>query len=203
MATGGRSAQRVRAEIAQLAAKLMAVDGAPTFLAAKRKAALQLGIRSDSNLPTNLEVEQALADYERLFQADEQPQVLDSMRRTAVSAMTLLEPFEPKLVGPVLAGTATRHTEVTLFLYAEALEDIGFLLDEHGIPWDTVERNVRTRENGPAEMPAYRFIAGGDAVVLIVFQGKQRFLTPLSPVDGKTMRRAGLREVKALLDGRD
>ena len=203
MASGGRSAQKVRAEIAQLAAKLMAVDGAPTFLAAKRKAALQLGVRSDSNMPTNLEIEQALADYERLFQGEERPQLLKGLRTTAVSAMTLLETFEPRLVGPVLAGTATRHSEVTLFLYAEALEDVGFLLDEHAIPWDMVERNVRTRENDTIEMPAYRFIAGGNPVVLIVFQGRQRFLTPLSPVDGKTMRRAGLREVKVLLDSRE
>lgn len=199
MAGGGRSAQKLRMQIAQLAAKLIAVDGVTNYLAAKRKAAMRLGIRHDRNMPTNLEIEQALSDYERLFQADAQPAALESLRRTAVEAMTFLTPFHPRLVGPVLTGTATRHTEVTLHLYAEAVEEVGFFLDEHGVPYSHAERSVRTRENNTMEFPAYRFVAGPSTVVLIVFRAKQKFMTPLSPVDGKVMRRAGLREVRALL----
>lgn len=199
MAAGGRSARKIRIEIAQLAAKLIAVDGVSHYLAAKRKAALQLGIRQDRNMPTNLEIEQALADYERLFQADAQPAALEALRRTAVEAMTFLKPFSPRLVGPVLNGTATRHSEVTLHLYAEAVEDVGFFLEDHGVPHTHTEVFVRTRENDTQEFPAIRFIAGQDSVVLVVFRAKQRHMTPLSPVDGKTMRRAALREVKTLL----
>ncbi|MGH8247513.1 MAG: hypothetical protein ACREUU_13900 [Gammaproteobacteria bacterium] len=200
MSAGGRSARKIRIEIAQLAAKLMAVDGVSNYLAAKRKAALQLGIRQDRNMPTNLEIEQALADYERLFQADVQPAALESLRRTAVEAMTFLKPFRPRLVGPVLNGTATKHSDVTLHLYAEAVEDVGFFLDDHAVPHTHTEVSIRTRENDSLEFPAIRFIAGQDSVVLVVFREKQRYMTPLSPVDGKTMRRAALREVKTLLN---
>ena len=50
----------MRGHIANLAARLMAVDGIDDFALAKRKAARQAGALDTRSLPTNEEVEQAL-----------------------------------------------------------------------------------------------------------------------------------------------
>ena len=81
MPQSGKSSQNLRSEIAQLAARLIAVDGISDYRAAKRKAALQLGVKPDSFMPTNHEIEQALSDYQRLFLGDRQREELDTLRQ--------------------------------------------------------------------------------------------------------------------------
>ena len=197
-----RTGDRTRTRIAQLAARLIAEDGISDYRQAKRKAALQLGFKADRFLPTNQEIEQALVDYQRLFQATEQPEAVDTLRRTAAEAMTFLAPFDPRLTGPVLAGTATRHSEITLHVFCGAPEEIQHFLEDHGIPLTHTSRTLRMRGNGAMEFPAFRFFAGDAAVVLVAFNERQRTLSPVSPVDGGPMRRARLAEVQSLLGRR-
>ena len=194
-----KSAHKLRREIAQLAAKIIAVDGESDYLVAKRKAALRLGTKPDRFMPSNLEIEEALFDYQRLFQGEAQAAALDTLRKTAMEAMTFLKEFEPRLVGPVLAGNATRHSEIVLHLFCERAEDIAFFLGDKGVPYLHTERTLKVRANEAADLPAYRFLAGHTAVVLIVFSNAQKNFRPLSPIDGKPMQRADLRQVEALL----
>jgi hypothetical protein len=199
MPTSGRSPQKLRLEIAHLAARMIAEDGIADYRAAKRKAALRLGVRPDRFMPANHEIEQALVEYQRLFQGDVQPAVLIELRRTAVEAMTFLRSFRPKLTGPVLAGTATRHSEIVLHLQCGAPEEIGLFLAEHGMPFRHTTRTIRTIDNGSVELPAFRFLAGQTGVILVAFDERRRHLVPLSPIDGRTMQRAALHEVENLL----
>jgi hypothetical protein len=199
MPQSGKSMQNLRAEIAQLAARLIAVDGISDYRTAKRKAALQLGVRPDRFMPTNHEIEQAVSDYQRLFQGDRQPEVLSALRRSAIEAMRFLSLFRPQLVGPVLAGTATRFSEIVLHVRCSAPEEIAtFLEDRHISPAHT-SRMVKIRSNTSVELPAFRFMAGDCSIVLVVFDERHRTVQPLSPVDGKPMHRARLEEVEALL----
>lgn len=199
MSAGEKSANRLRREIAQLAAKIIAVDGVSDYLVAKRKAALRLGARPDKLMPSNHEIEEALSDYQRLFQGDAQPAALDGLRRTAMEAMVFLKQFEPRLVGPVLSGSATRHSEIVLHLYCDSVEELAFFLSDHGIPFQNTDRTLRINQSEAQDFPAYRFLAGQTPVVLIVFNLMQKNVRPLSPVDGKPMQRADLRQVEALL----
>ena len=86
----------------------MAQHGIHDFLTAKRKAAERLGVTDASALPRNTEIEAALAEYQRLFDPSGHEQTLQAQRRAALQAMRWLSQFEPRLVGPVLSGTATR-----------------------------------------------------------------------------------------------
>lgn len=187
-------------EIAQLAAKFLAVDGASDYLAAKRKAALQLGINPDQGMPTNIEVEQALIGYQSLFQNRQQVEYLYELRSKAVKAMRMLSPYWPRLVGPVLTGTATRHSEIILHLVSDEPELIAFLLDEHAIPYSSCTRTVKTGRTEKKEYPAYRFIADRTGIILVIFPERQKHISPLSTITGKPMRRAPVGEVEKLLD---
>lgn len=190
---------KTRMEIAQLAAKFLAVDGINDYLSAKRKAALQLGVHPDKGMPTNVEVEQALIEYQSLFQNNQQTELLYDMRSKAVNAMRLVESYWPRLVGPVLTGTATRHTEITLHLVSDEPEQVGFLLDEHAIPYASCEKTVKTGRTDKKDYPAYQFIADRTRILLVIFPERQKHVCPLSTITGKPMQRATVNEVEKLL----
>jgi hypothetical protein len=191
--------QQIRQRIAQEAARIMSHSGSRNFLQAKRKAAQALGVSDARHMPANWEVEQALAAYQRLFLGDSQPDRLRELRRTALQAMHTFRAFSPRLVGPVLEGTADQHSEVNLHLFAEAVEEVGTFLLDRRIPWVLSDRRLRLAGGEHERCPEYRFVAGEVPMALTVFSGVGRRQVPLSPVDGRPMRRAGIAELEALL----
>src|SRR6201999_2355906 len=123
----------LRRALAQEAARIMAQHGIQDFLTAKRKAAEALGVTDASALPRNTEIEEALAEYQRLFDAGGHEQTLQEQRRAALHAMHWLSKFEPRLVGPVLTGTATAHADIQLHLFADTPEYVALNLMDRGI----------------------------------------------------------------------
>ena len=200
MATRGNGRlAHARERIAQEAARLMSEAGIRDFQLAKRKAMERLRLSDVRQLPSNEEIEWALTAYQRLFRADSQPQRLAELRRVAVRAMRFLERFQPRLVGAVLSGTADQHSDVCLHVFAEPPEAVGFFLWDNGIAHDTGERRLRLASDDTRRMPTYRFMAEDVPVELVVFSERERRRVPLSPVDGKPMRRASLQAVEALV----
>src|SRR5262245_13381083 len=104
----------LRSAIAQEAARLMAEHGIQDYLVAKRKAAERYGVVDGPLLPKNTEIEEALMSRHRLFGADTHASSLQEQRRVALQAMQLLREFEPRLVGPVLTGSATEFADIQL-----------------------------------------------------------------------------------------
>lgn len=189
----------MRTRIAQEAARLIAEEGMTDFLAAKRKAAQRLGAPNTRHMPRNQEIEDALLTYQRLFQAETQPQVLRDLRRAAVDAMKRFESFRPRLTGPVLNGTAGAHGEIELHLFAHAAKDVALFLLENRIPFETSQRRFRFERETWEDIPLFHFYAGDHGVVLAVFPLDGRREAPRSPVDGRPMARADLKAVEALL----
>ena len=52
---------------------MMAEDGIADYATAKQKAARQAGLGDANLLPDNQEIEEALREYQGLYQKDEQP----------------------------------------------------------------------------------------------------------------------------------
>jgi hypothetical protein len=179
----------------------MANEGVQDFLTAKRKAATRLGVSNRALLPGNAEIEQAVLEYQRLFKSAEQPVQLRRLRQVAVEAMQFLARFRPRLVGSVLAGTAGPHAAVNLHLFADTPEEVALFLLEHTIPFETSERRLRLGNGEYACFPVFSFGAGGVNIDLLVFGHEAEREAPRSPVDGRPMRRAGLIDVQALLEG--
>lgn len=185
-------------QVMQEAARLLAQGEAGGLDEARRKAAARLGV-SLRHLPDNAEIEQALKQYQSLFQADNHTTRLRQLRQAALNAMRLLEPFEPRLVGPVLSGTAPPHSPVHLHLFADTPEAVALFLLERRIPCDQDERRVRyTAEQGET-LPLYRFVAGDITLELTVFPAHAPRLRPLSPVDNRPMQRVDAATVESLL----
>ena len=132
-----------RTRLAQEAARLMAVGGIRDFHQAKLKAAERLGIHDDASLPRNREIEDALREYQRLFQGDATSDALQRRREAALRALEFFAAFDARLVGPVLEGTADANTPVALQLYSDDAGAVARCLDDHGIPAEPRGRRVR------------------------------------------------------------
>jgi hypothetical protein len=191
----------LRRALAQEAARIMAQHGIHDFLTAKRKAAQALGVTDSSALPRNTEIEEALAEYQRLFDAGSHEQSLQEQRRAALHAMRGLSQFEPRLVGPVLTGTATEYADIQLHLFADRSENVMLRLLDQGIAHEITERRVRLDAERTRAYPGLRFVVNNQSVEATVFPLDGIRQAPVSPVDGKPMRRADVTELTSLLDG--
>jgi hypothetical protein len=192
-------AEQLRRALAQEAARIMSEQGIDDYGLAKRKAAERLGASDIAVLPKNTEIEAALAAHQRLFEAHTHTSELSGLRRTALQAMRLLKRFDPRLVGPVLSGTASAHSEVNLHLFAEGAEPVALHLMEQGIPHRIAERRLRYEPNRLVAYPVIRFVAGDQPIDAVVFPVDGIRQSPASPVDGRPMRRADATEVETLL----
>jgi hypothetical protein len=192
-------ADLLRQAVAEEAARIMREQGVDDYRLAKRKAADRLGVTDASILPRNTEIEAALMAHQRLFAADRHEAGLAELRRSALEAMRLMADFQPRLVGPVLAGTASPHSEINLHVFSESPESVSIRLEERGVPHEVLERRLRYERDRTVTYPALRFVAGRQTVDAVVFPLDGIRQAPCSPVDGKPMRRASAAEVEALL----
>jgi len=192
--------ENLRRALAQEAARLMAEHGIRDFLVAKRKAAERLGVIDGvALLPKNSEIESALAEYQRLFRGASHLEALEAQRRAALAAMRYLREFAPRLVGPVLSGTATEYTEVQLHLFAERVESVTLKLLDGGIPHELTEKRLKLNAELVRPFPGVRFEVDDQPIEATVFPTDGIRQAPMSPVDGRPMRRADAGEVEALL----
>jgi hypothetical protein len=194
-------AENLRRALAQEAARIMAEHGIRDFLVAKRKAAERFGVSDGAAmLPKNSEIEEALVAYQRLFGGASHLEALHAQRSAALSAMRYLQEFEPRLVGAVLAGTATEHSEVQLHLFADRAESVTLKLIDQGIPHEVTERRVKLNPERIRAFPGVRFEMHDQPIEATVFPPDAIRQAPVSPVDGRPMRRANALEVEALLE---
>lgn len=170
------------------------------FRAAKERAGERLGLEDSGALPTNQEIESALAERQRIFEGDAHDELVDVLRAAALEAMERLTEFDARLVGPVLSGNATEHSAIELHLFSDSPEAVGAALDGLGLPNRAFQQRLRMRRDEPELFPGYRFTDGTHEFTATVFPERGRGNAPLSPVDGRPMRRATPKDVAALLE---
>jgi hypothetical protein len=190
---------RLRASIAHEAARILNDLGQRDYNTARTKAAQHLGCKDQKRLPSNTEIEQALLAYQQLFHADNRKQSLHDLRQLAIQAMSNLKQFAPRLVGPVLSGTADSNTLLQLHLFADSPEQIIFFLMERGIPYRESEKTLSFPKGKKQRQPAFRFRSGDTEVELIWFPLGTIGHPPLSSLDQRPEKRASLAQLKTLL----
>ena len=190
---------RIRQEIAAEAARIMATEGQRSFLTAKQKAASRLGASSRTSLPSNSEVERALREWQQLYGGQAHADTLLELREAAASAMKFLAPFRPRLVGPVLEGTADEHSRISLHVFADDPDAVVHFLLERHLPFSQETRRIRWHDGSGRDLDLLVLEGGGHAVELVQMIGREARQAPPSPVDGRPQRRAALPEVEAMI----
>lgn len=197
---------QLRQRIAQMSARLMMQEGIEDYHLAKAKAASQLGIYHSRHLPSNREIQEEIQIYQRLFYNNTQQLRLLHLRQVALQVMKLFANYSPRLVGSVLNGTVTQHSKITLHLFAHSSEEIAVFLLERNIPYQMSEKRFRLSEKHAhltetAIFPTYRFMAGEETILLVVFKINDIRWSPPNPVDGKPMARADIKILERLIQG--
>jgi len=195
--TGDR--ERARQVVAQEAARIIVTQGIRDYRVAKQKAAERLGLSARGSLPGNTEIEAAVADHLQIFNGEEHNDLLRLMRTAALSAMELLNDFSPRLVGPVLAGTADENSAVNLHVFADSPEVIAMEIGDLGIQFRPYERRLKTRRGKVEAYAGFEFNHQNELVQATMFPVDGIRQAPMSPIDGKPMKRADKDAVQELL----
>ena len=190
------SDHKLRLRIADEAAKIIADEDVADYQAAKQKACRRMGFSEKTPLPRNAEVEQALLERQSLFASEQHSEVLEHLRRTAVSVMQFLQAFDPYLVGSVLKGTANHYSDIQLHLFHEDQKSVAIHLINNEIVYQSIER--RQHKEQPDGVPGFSFDWQGVPIEVLVFPLNGIRVAPPSPIDGKPIRRASIQKVREL-----
>ena len=158
---------QIRAEIAVLAARFIAEEGAE-YGNAKRKAVKQLlgNQKLKGNiLPDNEQIEQEVREYNAIFFADSQPARLQHLRRVALDLMQRLAHFNPFVTGAVLNGTAGEHSEIYLHLYTDNSKDVAIFLLNLDMEFEVSEQAGKRNES----VETLHFFYENEAVHLLIY----------------------------------
>ncbi len=191
---------RARRLLAQEAARIVVEQGIRDYRVAKVKAAERLGLGTRGALPRNAEIEEAVGEHLQLFGRDSHSDLLRDFRETAVAVMDLLQDFSPRLVGPVLNGTADSHSSVNLHVFADSAEIVAARLATLGIRYRNFDRRLRSRRNRMDNFAGYEFHHGDAAIEATVFPVDGIRQSPISPIDGRPMQRADIKAVRRLIE---
>jgi hypothetical protein len=174
-------------------------QGIDDYRIAKLKAAERLGMSGRGSLPGNTEIEQAVSEHLQLFGRQSHLDLLSVLRQDALTAMDLLAPFTPRLVGPVLHGTASASSAVNLHVFADSAELVAMRLQENRVQYQAFERRLKSRRDKAETFAAFRFAQDESDIEATVFPIDGVRQAPISPVDGKPMRRADMNAILRLL----
>ncbi len=191
--------ERARQVVAQEAARIIVNHGVRDYRAAKQKAAERLGIHARGALPGNAEIEAAVAAHLQIFGGEAHEDRLRLMRVAALSAMELLADFTPRLVGPVLSGTADGNSAVNLHVFADSPESVARALEGIGVTYRAYERRLKSRRDRIETYSGFEFHHNHSPIQATVFPVDGIRQAPMSPVTGKPMKRADSAAVQELL----
>ncbi|MDH3647702.1 MAG: hypothetical protein OER80_13115 [Gammaproteobacteria bacterium] len=189
----------MRRLVAHEAARLISEQGIDDYYLAKRKAAEKLGVSDQAGLPGNAEIEAAVVENQRLFDAQTHADRLRKYRLAARDALKFFSDFSPRVVGAVLSGAVAAGSDLEIHLFADTVELITLRLVENDVPYRLADRRLRTSGSGHVRYPAVRFVADDVPILALLFPRDGVRQAPRSRIDGRPMRRIDLRELELLL----
>jgi hypothetical protein len=192
-----------QAEIAHVAARMLVEGTAESFAEAKRKAAESLGLMHARKLPENMAVQEALVEYQALFGGETHRARIVSLRHAALEALHALAVFEPRLVGPVLYGTACEYSPVTLHLYTDEVEAVIRHFHDLGMAYGLGETRLNIHGKQTATFPSFEISESDVDFDIVVLPHAFLAHPPLSSLDGKPFRRATATALEKLLASAD
>ncbi len=124
----------------------------------------------------------AIREYRALFRPDSLDR-LQAQRRFALEAMDAFAEFSPRLAGPLVEGDGPLDL-VRLLVYAETPETIALALADRHIPWRPADITLTHSGGQRRSHPAFRFVAGGNRIEVLVLNAADRGDPPRDPLSG-------------------
>lgn len=182
------------------AARLICEERVTDYRFAKQKAAQHLGLSPRHAMPDNREIEAAVLEHQRLFGGCEYRERLGAMRECALKAMSLLADFKPRVCGGTVSGAIGEGHRVQLHAFSDSPEQIDLFLQDRRIEASQGERRYRFADGREMPIALASFEAGPIGVDVALFGAEDLRQAPLSPIDGRPVRRLNSEALRALMD---
>ena len=190
----------IRHSVAVEAARLLYTREFKEYFQAKREAARR---QSTTVLPTNSEIHQQLLILADKLEGDDRDRRLAQMRRIALEVMTLLESFEPRLIGSTWTGHIRAGSDIDLNLYGDSLEAVMAALESALIPFELERVNSRKQGHEREFLHLHAHHPSGQAVEITLYPTKELKVHPTCSITGGPMARGTLAQLRRLMEGLD
>lgn len=169
------------------------------YYRAKRKAAERLchGWAKPADLPSNAEIRDQVQMLARLHEGDKRTTNLRTMRFAALAMMERLERFRPRLIGSVLTGHVRQGSDVDIHLFADSVEGVGHILEQHGLPY-SIERKL-VRKNGESRTYTHIHVETEFTFELTIYSSKEAHYIFKSSITGRPIERVSIHELRQFL----
>jgi hypothetical protein len=144
--------------VARRAAEVIMEEGITDYLFAKKKAAKSLGLLTSDNLPSNQEIDNALKEYQNIFQEQVDSEIISKIKKEALNTMILFEDFNPHLTGQLLEGLIPKFPKIQISLYTDNIKEVEYTLLNNNIAFDikdTIYQEKLSKKKSTKAIPAF------------------------------------------------
>ena len=192
--------ERIRRQIAFLAAQMMYNRTESEYFTAKRKAAKQLGVEyrhRPGDLPSNKEIRDQIQAMARIHEGPKRLEHLRDMRLDALRLMRLLARFRPRLIGSVRTGHVRKGSDIDIHIFCDSLALVTDTLDELGLQYDVEHKRIV--KYGEERTFTHIHIFDNHNYELTLYAEDKAHYVFKSSITGKAIERASIAELEALL----
>ena len=194
-----RSDNRLRRTIRYEAARIMAEEGIRDYRRAKEKACMRIGVSTVHSVPTNLEIEDSLAEQLSIFANESVQELHRQYLETACTIMQLLRDYSPRVTGAALSGNITFSRPVEVHLFSGTFEEVGLVLESNDISSQLFDKRLRFSRAGFCSVPGYQASINGIDVEILVYLPGEPY-PPLCQTNGKPITWSSYKKVKRILE---
>jgi len=192
--------ERIRRQIAFLAAQMMYHRTETEYFTAKRKAARQLGVEyrhRPADLPSNKEIRDQIQAMARMHEGPKRLEKLRDMRLDALRLMRLLARFRPRLIGSVRTGHVRKGSDIDIHIFWESLALVTDTLDELGLQYDVEHKRII--KHGEERSFTHIHVFDNHNFELTLYPADKVHYVFKSSITGKAIERASIAELEVLL----
>ncbi len=192
--------ERIRRQIAFLAAQMMYHRTESEYFTAKRKAAKQLGVEyrhRPADLPSNREIRDQIQAMARMHEGPKRLETLRDMRLDALRLMRLLARFRPRLIGSVRTGHVRKGSDIDIHIFCDSQALVTDILDELGLQFDVEHKRIV--KHGEERSFTHIHIYDANNFELTLYPEDKLSYVFKSSITGKAIERASIAELEALL----
>src|ERR1700722_2687602 len=191
---------RIRRQIAFLAAQMMYHRTESEYFTAKRTAARQLGVEyrhRPGDLSSSKDTRDQNQAKARIHEGPKRLEALRAMRLDALRLMRLLTRFRPRLIGSVRTGHVRKGSDIDLHIFCDSQALVTDTLDELGLQYDVEHKRIV--KYGEERTFTHIHLHDGHKFELTLYPDDKLHYVFRSSITGKAIERASIAELEVLL----
>jgi hypothetical protein len=187
--------ERIKAEIAKDAARLLFEEEVRSYRDARRQAVRRFGPSVSStrgaHLPEYSEIHSELQQLMLFYGGEALARRVREWRTLALKYLEILAEFQPLLVGSVQRGEVREISDINLQLFCDKPEEVGYFFEAQGIDFE---------EDGDAETVRFYLVENDIDIECTIFPSNDRRQRPFCRITGHPLERYDHKRVRALIE---